>query len=66
MKQNLSDIELYNKGFYLLLKNLGYTNTIRFVSKISESKDDYLKIKENIFKNKTIKEIFTESSKFNE
>ena len=61
---NISDIELRKRALVLLNETLGAANTIRFLSMYNTGKQDYLQIKDELFKDKTAKQIFEEAAKF--
>ncbi len=63
-KANISDIELRKRALVLLNETLGAANTIRFLSMYNTGKQDYLQIRDELFKDKTAKQVFEEAEKF--
>lgn len=51
--------------FDILMKNLGPQKTLEFWRLVSRSKIDYLDIKKEIFKSKSLENIYNEAKKFN-
>ena len=60
---NISDIELRKRALVLLNETLGAANTIRFLSMYNTGKQDYLQIRDELFKDKTAKQVFEEAEK---
>ncbi len=58
-KSNFTDREIIEKGSRALIKELGYSGFLRFI-RHSEgiSKEDYLKLEDEIFDNQSVDEIF--------
>ena len=58
-KSNLTDREIIEKGSRALIKELGYSGFLRFI-RHSEgiSKEDYLKLEDEIFDDLSLDEIF--------
>jgi len=56
-----TDMELRQVGIALLLQNLGYAETLRFLSQISPGHGDYLHRREQLFAEATVDEIFDEA-----
>jgi len=54
-------MELRQVGIALLLRNLGYADTLRFLSQISPGQGDYLHWREQLFAEATVDEIFDEA-----
>ena len=61
---NISDIELRKKALILLNETLGAVNTIRFLSMYNTGKQDYLQIRDELFRDKSAKQVFEEAAKF--
>ncbi len=62
--KNLSDIDLRKRALVLLNETLGAANTIRFLSMYNTGKQDYMQIKEELFKDKSARQVFEEASDF--
>jgi len=58
-KSKFTDREIIEKGSRALIKELGYSGFLRFI-RHSEgiSKEDYLKLEDEIFDNQSVDEIF--------
>lgn len=58
-KSKLTDREIIEKGSRALIKELGYSGFLRFI-RHSEgvSKEDYLKLEDEIFKDMSLDEIY--------
>ena len=58
-KSNFTDREIIEKGSRALIKELGYSGFLRFI-RHSEgiSKEDYLKLEDEIFGDMSVEEIF--------
>jgi len=56
-----TDMELRQIGIAVLLQNLGYAETLRFISQISPGQGDYLLWREKLFAKATINEIFDQA-----
>lgn len=58
-KSKFTDKEIIEKGSRALIKELGYSGFLRFI-RHSEgiSKEDYLKLEDEIFDNQSVDEIF--------
>lgn len=58
-KIRLTDKEIIEKGSRALIKELGYSGFLRFVRQVeSSSKEDYLNIDKEIFKDMSLDDIF--------
>ena len=61
-KMKLTDKEILEKGSRALIKELGYAGFLRFVRQIeSSSKENYLSIDKEIFKDMSVDDIFKEA-----
>lgn len=63
-KSKLTDREIIEKGSRALIKELGYSGFLRFI-RHSEgiSKEDYLKLEDEIFQDMSLDEIFDNARK---
>ena len=63
-KRNLTDREIIEKGSRALIKELGYSGFLRFI-RHSEglSKEDYLKLENEVFRDMTLDEIYDNAKK---
>ena len=63
-KRNLTDREIIEKGSRALIKELGYSGFLRFI-RHSEglSKEDYLKLENEMFSDMTLEEIYDNAKK---
>ena len=63
-KRNLTDREIIEKGSRALIKELGYSGFLRFI-RHSEglSKEDYLKLENEMFSDMTLDEIYDNAKK---
>ena len=58
-KSKLTDKEIIEKGSRALIKELGYSGFLRFIRHSEEvSKEDYLKLEDEIFKDMSLDEIY--------
>lgn len=64
-KSNFTDREIIEKGSRALIKELGYSGFLRFI-RHSEgiSKEDYLKLEDEIFDDMSLDEIFDNAKKY--
>jgi hypothetical protein len=62
--EKLSDAELKRKALVLLNETLGPANTIRFLSLYHEGTQDYMAIRNELFKDMTAKQVFEEAAEF--
>jgi len=53
-----TDMELRQVGIALLLENLGYAETLRFLSQLSPGQGDYLLWRNQLFAESSIDDIF--------
>ncbi|SDY53130.1 hypothetical protein SAMN05660462_00237 [Proteiniborus ethanoligenes] len=57
-----TDKEIIEKGSRVLIKELGYSGFLRFIRQVeSSSKEDYLNIDKEIFKDMSVDDIFEEA-----
>lgn len=58
-KLNFTDKEIIEKGSRILIRELGYSGFLRFIRQTdNSSKEDYLKIGEEIFEEMSVDDIF--------
>lgn len=64
-KSRFTDREIIEKGSRVLIKELGYSGFLRFI-RHSEgtSKEDYLKLRDEIFNNMSLDEIYDNAKKY--
>ena len=62
--ENVSDTELKKMALILLNKALGAANTIRFLSMYNTGNQDYMGIRDELFKEMSAKQVFEEASDF--
>jgi len=62
--ENISDTELRKRALVLLNETLGAANTIRFLSMYNTGKQDYLQIRDELFKDMSAKQVFEEAADF--
>ncbi len=58
----LSDNVLIEKGTNALLKELGYAGFIKYLRLLTNGNNDYLKVQDEIYKERTVDEIFDEAN----
>jgi len=59
----LSDKEIIEKGSRALIKELGYSGFLRYIRNFEEGHgEDYLKVKDEIYKDMSLDEIFEKAS----
>lgn len=57
-----TDKEIIEKGSRVLIKELGYSGFLRFIRQVeNSSKEDYLNIDKEIFKDMSVDDIFEEA-----
>lgn len=60
-----TDKEIIEKGSRALIKELGYSGFLRFIRQVeSSSKEDYLNIDKEIFKDMSVDDIFEEAKEY--
>ncbi len=59
-----SDNELRKVALMILTQQLGHANTLRFLSLHINYKEDYLNIRDELFKDLSVKEIYEDAEKF--
>ncbi|GAA0302610.1 phage host-nuclease inhibitor protein Gam [Gracilibacillus halotolerans] len=58
-KVNYTDKEIIEKGSKALIKELGYSGFLRFIRYSEElGKEDYLNLEKEVFKDKSVEEIY--------
>ena len=62
--ENISDMELKKKAIVLLNETLGAANTIRFLSMYNTGRQDYMEIRDELFKEMSARHVFEEASDF--
>ena len=62
--EKISDMELKKRALVLLNKALGAANTIRFLSMYNTGRQDYMEIKDELFKEMSARQVFEEASDF--
>ncbi len=62
--ENISDIELRKRALVLLNKTLGAVNTIRFLSMYNTGSQDYMEIRDELFKDMSARQVFEEATDF--
>ena len=62
--ENISDTELKKKALTLLNKSLGAANTIRFLSLYNMGKQDYMEMRDELFKGMSARQVFNEAADF--
>lgn len=62
--ENISDTELKKKALTLLTRSLGAANTIRFLSLYNIGKQDYMEVREELFKDMSARQVFNEAADF--
>lgn len=61
-KLKFTDKEIIEKGSRILIKELGYSGFLRFIRQTeNSSKEDYLKISEEIFEEMSVDDIYEEA-----
>ena len=62
--ENISDMELKKRAIILLNEALGAANTIRFLSMYNTGRQDYMEIRDELFKEMSARKVFEEASDF--
>jgi len=62
--EKISDAELKKKALVLLNQKLGPANTVRFLSMYSAGAQDYMAIRDELFKDMSAKQVFEEAAAF--
>lgn len=62
--ENISDMELKKKAIVLLNETLGAANTIRFLSMYNTGRQDYMEIRDELFKEMSARHVFEEAADF--
>ncbi len=64
-KSKFTDREIIEKGSRALIKELGYSGFLRFISYAEGiSKEDYLKLEDGIFEGMSLDEIYDNAKKY--
>ena len=61
-KIKFTDNEIVEKGSRALIKELGYSGFLRYISHIENSDEDYMKLQESIYKDMPLDELFENAS----
>ena len=64
--QQTSDIQVREKGFSLLFRELGEVDALRFLSQITHEKKDYMKLQDELFKGMGVNELYERAKKHQE
>ncbi|HDR14530.1 MAG TPA: hypothetical protein ENN79_03390 [Desulfobacteraceae bacterium] len=62
--EKISDAELKKKALVLLNQTLGPANTVRFLRMYSAGTQDYMAIRDELFKDMSAKQVFEEAAAF--
>jgi len=62
--ENISDTELKKRALVLLNETLGAANTIRFLSMYNTGRQEYIEIRDELFKDMSAKQVFEEAADF--
>lgn len=62
----MTDIQVRNKGFRILLQELGTVDTVRFLSQITHEIGDYMTFQDELFKDLTIDELYEQAKRYQE
>jgi hypothetical protein len=62
----MTDLQLRNKGFHILLKELGTVDTIRFLAQVSAEKRDYILFQDEMFQDMTVDELYEKAKRYQE
>ena len=62
--EHISDTELKIKALAVLNKNLGAANTIRFLSLYNMGKQDYMEMRDELFKGMSARQVFNAAADF--
>jgi len=62
--ENISDMELKKRAIVLLNETLGAANTIRFLSMYNTGRQDYMEIRDELFKEMSARKVFEEAADF--
>jgi len=62
--ENISDTELKKRAIVLLNETLGAANTIRFLSMYNTGRQDYMEIRNELFKDMSARQVFEEAADF--
>lgn len=62
-RSKYTDREIIEKGSRALIKELGYSGFLRFIRQSEGSKEDYLKMDDEIFDGMSLEEIYDNAKK---
>ena len=62
--ENISDTELKKRALVLLNETLGAANTIRFLSMYNTGRQEYIEIRDELFKDMSARQVFEEAADF--
>lgn len=62
--ENITDTELKNRALVLLNETLGAANTIRFLSMYNTGRQEYIEIRDELFKDMSARQVFEEAADF--
>ena len=62
--ENITDAELKNRALVLLNETLGAANTIRFLSMYNTGRQEYIEIRDELFKDMSARQVFEEAADF--
>ena len=62
--ENISDTELKKRALVLLNETLGAANTIRFLSMYNTGRQEYMEIRDELFKDMSARQVFEEAADF--
>jgi hypothetical protein len=58
-----SEMALRETGFMILMRSLGYADTLRFLSQLSSGQGDYLEWQEQVFGDAGVDQIYEQARK---
>ena len=58
-----SEMDLREDGFMVLIRSLGYADTLRFLTQLSPGQGDYLEWQDQIFRDASVDEIYEQARK---
>jgi hypothetical protein len=58
-----SDVALRETGFMVLVRSLGYADTLRFLNQLLPGQGDYLEWQEQTFRDASVDEIYEQAQK---
>lgn len=60
----MTDVQVRNKGFRILFRELGSIDTIRFLSQIPYEIRDYMTVQDELFNDLTVDELFERARQY--